>query len=400
MLLDRIPDLVGLNASDWAGMQVSRLWAVPLIERERYSEEYRLIALESIERLDDYTWRLTPRTGMEISPRTILSSWRVNAMCRGNESFFFLHEARSDSEQALIVTTRQAYPDIRPFLDAFDLWLGLDRAAEEWSLRSNEPRSSTVHARGRRVRVQAIRGVEEAMEFEAANATAASVRCGLPGPFPVMTSPLRTTLAYVLIPRRPGLSTVEGDMRMFLQGIQACGSMERGFAVSARAGYFLREIDGDDAKRLRVGFTEYYPNADVAGCVADGIRSTMPGRQVDSRGRAYGESYLPHSEDDYNLRILVPMNGSPTGELRSIIRLAAPHLSACELAAVQSQIDVAEFVGGAEELSEARRMTLIATGVGLLGHYMCSSGERGGLEPLASRLGIIPLEDWSKHELQ
>lgn len=395
VLVDHMPLKIGVEALDWAGIQLSRLWAVPLTESRCPDDVNRDAWLETIERLDDHTWRLTPRAEMNtMDSRFVLASWRKAVARHGSRSFFFLRRARIESTNGIIVTTRLSYPEIRSFLEAPDLWPGLALAAEEWIGRVQQDSWSEVRICGRTVRVQVVRDVEAAKEYESSNPDAETIRCGLPGPFPAGDAATSTALPYVMIPRRPVRSTIAGDMGAVLEAMRARPSFERGFLPSPDAGYLMPESEARGDGTLRVSFTDYFPNADVCRALVTGIRATLPERKVHLSERSYGEGYEPSKAHDYDLAILTPVNASTTGGLRSILAYAGPDIDPRERGAIESVIDTAELTGAVDVLRAAHMATYTATGVGLLGHYMGFSGEPGSSNAVSSSLGFVPLEKW------
>lgn len=395
VLVDHLPSEIGVQARDWAGLQLSRLWAVPLTESRGPDDANGEIGLESIEQLDDHNWRLTPRAEMGIDPRFVLASWRKAVTIRGSRSFFFLRRARIESKNRMIVTTRLQYPEIRSFLDAPDLWPGLALAAQEWNRRVQSDGWSEVRVRGRIVRVQVVRDVEAALEYESVNRHVETIRCALPGPFPADNAATSTVLPYVTIPRRPVRSTIPGDMGAVLEALKAGKSFERGFLPIPDAGYLMPESEADGGS-LRVSFTDFFPNAEVCGALGAGIRATLPGKKVHLSERSYGEGYEASRAHDYDLAIFTPVNGSSTGGLRSILGYACPDIDPGELDAIRSLLDTAELTGAIDMLRAAQRATYMATGAGVLGHYMGFSGEPGSTKAVGSSLGFVPLERWNE----
>ncbi|MEV8215242.1 hypothetical protein [Leifsonia sp. NPDC077715] len=389
--MDRIPDGVGLDAHDIAGMQISRLWAVPLVERVAFAESYSLVGLQAIERLDDTTWRLTTRSNTPVSPTTILHSWRESTFHRGSGAFFFLRHARVDSPCSLTVTTRFEYQDIRPFLDAFDLWIGLRAARDRWRQRSPGPSRTSVTV-GRSTEIREVRDFDDARRLTPALAPPEAIRCALPGPFRVTDPVMTSSLTYVVIPAPCGLRHAPGDASRFVAEVRTREAALGGFEIDPRPIYFVPA----GRSRVRVEFTDYFPNRDVAHALAAAWRTLLTGVQVDVLEAPYQESLRRQGLRGYQLTIVAPINGAPTGILRSVVHLAADWISPDVAVELLACLDHADIGGDDDATRRVAERVCATTGVGILGRYRCSSGAVNGRVSV-SHQGIVRIDEWSGH---
>lgn len=367
IILDRIPADHGTAARDWAGMQVTRLWAQPISER-LVSGEFRDILATNIERKAAQTWILSIGKVCGTSSRVILQEWRRTASIRGGKSFNFISKASVESASDLLIETRWPIDNLREYLDAFDLWIGLS-AADRATIQIDGEFSAKAEIDSAQYTEARI-----LVDEDAASGDTLNFMCGLPGPFLRNELGTETDLTFVLFeskgrdtysyPLNPGITSA---VELFSQKQKEVNPLR--YQLPGR----LNLANHNPGDLITIGYTDFFPNHAVAECVAESIRIAFPDSTVRTSLQNYSENPEQFrtiaSDVDYMLLIALPMNSSQLGIYHNCIALSGLfrnenmiHWAKCAAEKVESHA-----IGNRTESLEYISQCL---GLSFIGHYI------------------------------
>jgi hypothetical protein len=384
LVLDRRPDGVGLQARDWAGMQVSRLWSVPLFESVTQTNEYRNVGASLITRLDAHDWRIEVDIARVGSAAQVLEAWRTSASIRGAAAFHFLTSVQAEGEGTMRITTRAPYADIRPFFDAYDLWIGLGSASEAararersaaadlYPITSNSEVRVTVDSDGRSMvpdRRWTASGLPATSELSAQVSTTLLT-------FVTFAEGPRGHLATV----DPGL--LRGRLAHRLSSAPGCEPLHEPTVA----------IDST-WRRATLRFADFSPNRHVARAICDAADATLGKPRLASRATTYREDPRPRSEPGLFMTIIVPMNSAGTGLQRTLA--ASPWAAVGDedrRARLHALLDRDDLGRNSKPITSPSVLAE-CSGIGSVGNYIAGRSNNHGWKPPVSKMGILPLDE-------
>lgn len=384
LVLDRRPDAIGRESCDWAGMQVSRIWAVPLFEALAGTGEYRSVGAMGIRRLSEQEWLVDLNDERVGSASHVLDEWRRNVLERGAAAFFFMSRAAAFGPTALLIVVRQPYSDIRPFLDAFDLWIGLGKASEAQRARTRDAVCDTYPLAGAgNVRVLEDRTARGAL------CGRRWVAAGLPASSWFSRTTSATLLTFITVP-------IGSKQRMTPISDRA---LRLRLAESPSVGHAFELLDRPTvsvdfaAPRAQLQYADFEPNREIARAVAAAVCDDDRSPELALLSTPYCEDAGRMFSAGLAMTVAVPLNSASTGLVRTLA--FTPWITGAGRA---SALAFDQATRRAE--AQPRRTSRIAeqeltsaAGVGFVARYVAGRSDNHGWGAPVSEMGILPLSE-------
>ncbi|MFZ6993450.1 hypothetical protein ACO0E1_16305 [Curtobacterium sp. RRHDQ66] len=384
VVLDRRPNAIGLDARDWAGMQVTRVWSAPLFEADAATGHYRAIAATAIRRLDELEWIIDVDAERVGSAQRVLADWRWNSRKRGVASFFFLARAVAVGRTALRITTRAPYADVRPFLDAFDLWIGLRAASAASVGRERGPFCD---------RYELADGAEVRVLSQAAAAHISTGRrwtaAGVPASSRFSQAISTTLLTFITVPVGSRHRLVEVPKRALKDELAACPSAGGAFQLLDDPIVHVQR----SASPTLLQYSPFRPNQEVAKAICSAAAADLAEMPLTPGTIPYREDADQMFGAGLALTVAVPMNSATTGLTRTLAM--TPWVARSGLVPRQA-LAVAlrrEEQTPRWDAQAARSILGSSAGVGSLARYVAGRSNNHGWDAPVSALGILPLDE-------